>query len=128
MHTLPSAERDPFGAPHLRTTSEVFRLDEFLRSADHESRARWCSYVADTVRSLRNVEGREPSGEVIRKSVAIGLGMSETFRRLVVANGGAEEARTEASYLDILQAGAGAIIEQCLDRAENGRRRDSVAR
>lgn len=125
--SLHPAGRDPFGAPHLRTTSEVFKLNEFLM-ADKVARARWCAYVADTAQSLRNLEGQEPTAELLRKGVAVGLGMSEAFRRFVSDNGGAEEARIEASYIEIVQAGAGTIVEECSDRRENGGRHDKAAR
>ena len=120
--TTPSAQDEVFDAPHLRTTSELYELANFWKKANREERERWCNYVQVTVRSLRDLYRCEPSATSVRKGVAVGLKLSETFRQFVTkVAGGAEEARDALQYDEIVQAGAGTIVEQCRERSGDGR-------
>lgn len=102
------------------STTEAFRLHEFLDD-DDDRRAEWEQYVSETEKSLCRLYHTEPSTQMVRSAIVVGLRMSEDFRRFVVDRGGIEETRTEEAYLLVLEAGAGTIIHQCTEnRAEGG--------
>jgi hypothetical protein len=110
---------DALPEPHLVTTSETFRLTEFL--GDSAGRYdEWARYISETEKSLCRLYGYEPSTMLVRAAIVVGLRMSNEFRKFVIDNGGAEEARVEETYLVILEAGAGTIIHQCTERRREG--------
>lgn len=110
---------DALPEPHLVTTSEVFRLEEFLGDSD-ERYNEWHQYISETEKSMCRLYGSEPSTTLVRAAIVVGLRMSKQFRKFVVDHGGAEEARMEETYFVILEAGAGTIIHQCTERRREG--------
>lgn len=106
---------DALPEPYLQGIREYLQLDSFLVS-DDETEARWLGYIAETEQSLCRLHKQEPSTPALRAAVEIGLGFSTDFRKFVVGNGGAEEARNAEAYAPIVSAGAGTMINQCSER------------
>lgn len=121
MASRPTLIEDALPEPHLLTTSDVLKLPRFLES-DKRARESWTTFVRDTKDALRELYGREPSPDLVRRGIAAALGRSDAFRRFVIAQGGVEEARDDESYEQIVLAGAGTILYQCSNHNASGDR------